>query len=259
MIRRDSAEFRKFAMHPLCARAVRLALHPKRALPLLLPLLLAAACQTVAPPGDTAVLAEPVKAGVNVPSDAPLYRVDSQASEIRLLVYRDGPLARFGHNHVMVGRVQGEIRVGAGAAPSGFRLEIPVDSFAVDPPAARAEEGEEFAAQISEPVRRGTRENMLGSDVLDAAKHPLIRIESISLAGPEWSPAVTARVVLRGVTRDLRFAAAVFRHADMLAAVATFRINQSEFGIEPFTALNGGLRVRDLLDVRIRLVARREP
>ncbi len=193
-----------------------------------------------------------------IPGAAPRYSVDPQASEIRLLVYRDGPLARFGHNHVVVGRVHGEIRAGDAAAASGFRLEIPVDSFAVDPPAARAEEGDEFAAQVSEPARRDTRENMLGRDVLDAAKHPLIRVESIALVGPRWGPTVTARVMLRGVTRDLRFAAAVLRQDDTLIVVAAFRINQSEFGIEPFAALNGGLRVRDPLDIRVRLVARRE-
>lgn len=204
------------------------------------------------------MLAEPVRTDVNVPFGAPRYRVDPQASEIRLLIYRDGPLARFGHNHVVVGRVHGEIRAGDTAAASGFRLEIPVDSLVVDPPAARAEEGDEFAAQVSEPARRDTRENMLGADMLDAAKHPLVLIESIALVGPQWAPTVTARVTLRGVVRDLRFAAAVLRQDDMLAVVAAFRINQSEFGIEPFTALNGGLRVRDALDIRVRLVARRE-
>ena len=204
------------------------------------------------------MLAEPVSAGVNFPSGAPRYSVDPQASEIRLLVYRDGPLARFGHNHVVVGRVHGEIRAGDAAAGSGFRLEIPVDSFVVDASAARAEEGDEFAAQVSEPARRDTRENMLGREVLDAAKHPLVRVESIALVGPQWGPTVTARVTLRGVMRDLRFAAAVLRQDDLLAVVASFRINQSEFGIEPFTALNGGLRVRDSLDIRVRLVARRE-
>lgn len=245
-------------MHPVCARAARLALRQTRALPLLFPLLLAAACQTLPPPGDTAVLAEPVQAEVNVPSGAPRYTVDPQASEIRLLVYRDGPLARFGHNHVLVGRMQGEIRDGGTAAASGFRLEIPVDSFAVDPPAARAEEGDDFAALVSEPARRGTRENMLGSEMLDAGTYPVIRIESIALVGPAWNPTVTARVTLRGAMRDLRFAAAVFRQDETLAVVASFRIHQSEFGIEPFAALNGGLRVRDALDIRIRLLARRE-
>ena len=204
------------------------------------------------------MLAEPVRTDVNVPSGAPRYNVDPQASEIRLLVYRDGPLARFGHNHVVVGRVHGEIRAGDAAAGSGFRLEIPVDSFVVDASAARAEEGDEFAAQVSEPARLDTRENMLGRDVLDAEKHPLVRVESIALVGPQWNPTVTARVTLRGVMRDLRFAAAVLRQDDLLAVVASFRIRQSEFGIEPFAALNGGLRVRDAIDIRVRLVARRE-
>ena len=222
-------------------------------------LLLATACQTPLPPsGDTAVLAEPAKAEVNVPSGAPRYIIDAQASEIRLLVYRDGPLARFGHNHVIVGRAQGEIRAGDTAAASGFRLEIPVDSLVVDPPGARAEEGGDFAAQVSEPARRDTLRNMLGTDLLDGVKHPLIRIESVTLVGPEWNPTLTARVTLRDVTRDLRFAAAVVRQAQMLVVVANFRLKQSDFGIEPLTVLNGGLRVRDALDVRVHLVARRE-
>jgi polyisoprenoid-binding protein YceI len=220
-------------------------------------LLLVAACQTP-PPGDSAVLAERPAMEAKASEGAQRYAVNPLASEIRLLIYRDGPLARFGHNHVIVGRVQGEIRAGDRAAASGFRLEIPVESFAVDPPEVRAEEGEEFAAQVSEPARRDTRENMLGSRMLDAASHPLIRIESIALAGPDWAPMVTARLTLRDVARDLRFAAAVFRQDDALAVVASFWIVQSELGIEPFTALNGGLRVRDALYVRLRLVARRD-
>ena len=201
---------------------------------------------------------EPSPAPVTVPSAAPRYAVDPQASEIRLLVYRDGPLARFGHNHVIVGRVQGEIRAGETAAGSGFRLEIPAESLAVDSPAARAEEGEEFAAQVSDAARRGTRENMLGADMLDAAVHPLIHIASVALIGPPWAPTVTARVTLRGTTRDLSFPAAVVRQGDGLVVIASFPIRQSDFGVQPFSALNGGLRVRDALDVRLRVVARRE-
>lgn len=54
-----------------------------------------------------------------------------------------------------------------------------------------------------------------------------------------------------------RFPAAVFRHGDELGVVASFAISQAAFGIEPFTTLNGGLRVRDVLELRIRVVARR--
>jgi polyisoprenoid-binding protein YceI len=227
-----------------------------RAACIVIPLLFAAGCQV--PPATETRPVAPSPAPVTVPSAAPRYAVDPQASEIRLLVYRDGPLARFGHNHVIVGRVQGEIRAGETAAGSGFRLEIPAQSLSVDPPAARAEEGEAFAAQVSDAARRGTRENMLGTDVLDVARYPLIRIESVALAGPAWGPAVTARVALRGAVRDLSFPAAVVRQGDGLVVIASFPIRQSDFGIEPFSALNGGLRVRDALDARLRVVARRE-
>jgi len=203
------------------------------------------------------VLAEPVAAEISVYPDAQRFVVDAQASEVRLLVYRDGPLARFGHNHVFVGRVVGEVHAGEAAARSAFRLEIPVDSFAVDPPAARAEEGADFAAEVSEQARRGTRENMLGEEVLDAARYPLIRIASVTLAGPRWNPTVTARVTLRGETRDVRFPAAVFQSGDALEVIAGFRVRQSDFGIKPFAALGGGLLVRDAMDIRMRILARR--
>ena len=173
-------------------------------------------------------------------------------------MYRDGPRARFGHNHVIVGRVQGEIRAGDSAAASGFRLEVPVGSFAVDPPQARGEEGEAFAAPVPEPARRDMRENILGSRMLDAANHPLIRIESIALVGPDWAPTVVARVTLRGAERDLRFDASVFRQDDVLTVVSSFWIDQSALGIVPFTTPDGGLRVRDALFVRLRIIARRD-
>src|SRR5712691_7477857 len=60
-------------MHPVCTRTALLVVHKTRALLLLFPVLLAAACQTLPPPGETAVLAEPVRADVNVPSAAPRY------------------------------------------------------------------------------------------------------------------------------------------------------------------------------------------
>jgi hypothetical protein len=233
--------------------------HPYRTVgrALLFPLLVLAACQTLSPPEGTAVLPVPVDIGVTLPADAPRFIVDPEASEIRLLAYRAGPLARFGHNHVIIGRVRGEIRAGVSGAASGFYLEVPVESFVVDPPAARAEEGDEFAPEVSEQARRDTRENMLGNGVLDAASQPLIQIDSLALVGPRWDPTVLARVTLRGSTRHLRFPVAVVQQDDLLTVVANFRVRQSDFGVTPFTTLGGGLQVRDTIDIRIRLVARR--
>jgi hypothetical protein len=224
---------------------------------ILFPLLLLAACQAMLPPADTAVVAGPVAAGITFPADAPRFLVDPEASEIRMLVYRAGPLARFGHNHTISGRVRGEIRAGARAADSGFRLEIPVESLIVDATAARAEEGEEFAAEVSEQARQATRDNLLGKDVLDSASLPLIKVNSVALFGPRWNPTVLAQATVRSTTRDLRFPAAVVQQGDLLTVIASFRVRQSDFDLTPFIALGGGLQVRDVIDIRLRLVARR--
>lgn len=218
------------------------------------PLLLLAACQTAPPPPAAQHTAAPAAA---LPKQGGRYVVDAGASEVRLLVYRAGPLARFGHNHVVIGRPRGEIVAGATAAKSGFRLELAVASLAVDDPAARAEEGADFSSRVSAAARSGTREHMLGKDVLDAADYPNIEIASASLAGPRWNPEVTARVTLRGAARELRFPAAVVQDGGRLTVIAKFALRQSDFGITPYSALGGGLRVRDRIDVRVHLLARR--
>jgi polyisoprenoid-binding protein YceI len=175
-----------------------------------------------------------------------------------VLVYRGGALARFGHNHVMVAPVHGQIREGVTAAASGFHLEIEAQAMQVDPPAARAEEGEAFSSEVSSENRDGTRANMLGPRLLDADQYPKILIDSAALTGPRWNPDVEANVTLRGATATVAFPAAVVEHDDTLTIVARLSLRVSDFGIEPFTALGGALQVQDRLDVRIRLVAQRE-
>jgi polyisoprenoid-binding protein YceI len=212
------------------------------------------ACQTR--PSAESVTTAPAPTSATATQNGKRYSVDAQASEIRLLVYRDGPMARVGHNHVMVGPVRGELRVSDTAAASGFSIEIPVESLIVDAPAWRAEEGEDFSAPVSDPARKGTRDNMLGAEVLDAAHFPLIRIESGALSGPRWAPEVSALITVRGVTRPLKFPAAVFEQNGALTVIAAFRVLQSDLGMQPFSILGGAIRVRDAIDIRVRLVAR---
>ncbi|MGH8747432.1 MAG: hypothetical protein ACREUK_13220, partial [Burkholderiales bacterium] len=164
----------------------------------LFPLLLLAACQALPPAGKSAVLAEPVAAEASLPAAAPRFAVDASESEIRLRVYRAGPLARCGHTPVVTGPVSGEIRAGRSAAESGFRLDVKVASLKVDQASARGEEGSEFATQVSPQARRGTRANMLGEKVLDARRFPGIHIVSVALSGPRWNPTVVARTTLHG-------------------------------------------------------------
>lgn len=183
------------------------------------------------------------------------YIVDTQASEIRLLVYREGLLARLGHNHVMTGKVNGDIIVSETAAASGFRLEIPVESFVVDLPLPRSEEGSEFSTVVSEGARQGTSKNMLGADLLDATQYPMISIESVAMSGSRWNPDVIAHVMLRGITSELQFPATVLEQNGLITITASFSVLQTGLGLQPFSILGGAIRVRDAIDIRVRVLA----
>jgi polyisoprenoid-binding protein YceI len=189
---------------------------------------------------------------------AELYRVVPEQSRARFYVYRGGPLAEYGHSHVIVARnITGTVHLAPEFRDSGFDLTIPVDGLTVDPPAVRREEGGEFASELPDQAAGRTRENMLGPGVLDAGEYPRIELRSRSLAGPAWQPDITFRLRLHGVERELTVPVAVIRQNGGLIAIGEFKVLQSEFGIEPFTALGGGLRVKDEVRVKFRVEASR--
>jgi hypothetical protein len=188
------------------------------------------------------------------------YVVNAGLSDVRFLVYRAGALASFGHNHVIQAKdIRGDIYLADDFHASGFSMTLPVTGFVVDDPKARSVEGPDFAKQPSNVAIDGTRKNMLGPDLLDAAHFPEVSIRSVSLLGPDWGPDATVRIELRGVSRDMSVPINVERNGDTLSVNGSFELKQSDFSITPFSALGGGLQVADTLRVRFHLVAQKAP
>jgi polyisoprenoid-binding protein YceI len=206
---------------------------------------------------------KPQTAPASLPPLAPLvtqgtlhYAIQPNLSEVHFLVYRAGALASFGHNHVIrATHIQGDIYLGADLQHSGFTLTLPVKNFQVDEPQARAAEGPDFAKQPSAQAILGTYQNMLGPGELNAAAYPDIRIRSVSFVGPEWAPDASVRIELHGITRELTVPIALEHASNRLIATGTFQIRQTDFGIQPFSILGGGLQVADTIKVRFHLVA----
>ncbi|MEX0915663.1 MAG: YceI family protein, partial [Wenzhouxiangellaceae bacterium] len=71
----------------------------------------------------------------------------------------------------------------------------------------------------------------------------------------DWMPVVTARIRLRDVVREVDVPVAVVRSGERLQAIGRFELLQSDFGIEPFSAAGGALRVSDRMQLRFRIAA----
>lgn len=188
------------------------------------------------------------------PAQARQFVVDREASDLRILVFPAGALARLGHAHVIGGSViDGEMALAEPWKQSALRLRIDVDALEVDRTEWREDEG--FDKTPSDSAIAGTRENLLSPAVLDAITHPLIEISSLSIRGPRWQPDIDVRIRLVGIERELTVPVALMIHDDQLIATGQISVLQSEFGLEPFTVAGGQLSVADRVQVRFRIVA----
>lgn len=222
-------------------------------------LLLLGSCQTPPATNDTTLPAAPARPTAQPAAQSVLYAISTDESDIRFLVYRAGPLARLGHNHVVQAtNVRGGIHLAPEFERSSFSLTLRVADFTVDAVGARSEEGEEFSVLPDEDAIAGTTRNMLGEKVLDAARFPHIEIVSQALRGPAWGPDVTLRVKLHGVERDITLPIAINKNDDKLIVAAQFPVKQSDFGITPLSVLGGAIQVADTVRVRMRLIARKQ-
>jgi polyisoprenoid-binding protein YceI len=96
---------------------------------------------------------------------------------------------------------------------------------------------------------------MLGSNLLDAAEHESIRIESSRIGGEFPNLEVTAGVTVKGTQHELQLPVSVNTFDRGLVAVGRIRISHADIGLRPFKAGLGTLRVADELQVKFRVVA----
>lgn len=192
-------------------------------------------------------------------SDVAIYRIDPQTSDVRLLVYRDGVLSTFGHNHVVsLKDFTGTIHAQAGQ--SRVELDIPVGQLIVDDPVVRRQEGQDFANEPSKDDIAGTRTNMLGSALLNAGQFPTIKVTGTS--GPvdaKNSAILDLSVQLVGKEVKLALPFTLKLEGEQLEASGETELSHKQLGLKPFSALLGSLRVAEQMKFRYRIRARKGP
>ncbi|MBC7918662.1 MAG: YceI family protein [Rhodoferax sp.] len=186
---------------------------------------------------------------------AQTYTIDATASTLHILVYRGGPMAKLGHNHVISSpNVQGSIWRGASLASSGFDITVPVNDLIVDNGSARAAEGDDFATNVNQEAIEGTKANMLRESVLDGARFPVIRIQSVSVQGDANAPTVVAALRIKDQTRHVTLPLALQATDSGMHIKGEFDIRQTDFGITPISVALGALQVQDTLKIKFFLV-----
>ena len=193
------------------------------------------------------------------PAENRTFRVDSDASWLRVLAYPDGPLKRFGHHHVISHHgISGTVQVAPDPLDSTFMLEIAVADFVVDDADMRALEGEDFEDEVPEKDIQGTRGNMLGEKLLNGEQFPTIQLSGTSMEGsmPDVNIVTTVKVI--GTESTVSFPATIELGDDSFVATGELELTHGDVGLSPFTAMGGALSVRDSMVFKYRIAGTSE-
>ena len=193
------------------------------------------------------------------PGEGRVFWIDGQASEVHVFVWRGGPLAGEGHNHVMrVAKMDGAAFLPNDMLKHQLRFDIvfPVSGIEVDPPELRHELGGAFDSGITSEGARGTREHMLGTGVLDAQHFPTIGLSVTQAYGEPPKMALDIQISLHGLQRHRMVPVTISRDDGEIRVSGSFVIEQSDFGIKPFSALEGALYIQDPIMIQFNVVGR---
>jgi polyisoprenoid-binding protein YceI len=177
------------------------------------------------------------------------YQVDVNASRVYVKV---GSATALGHVH----GVQGNLSSGKVTLGGAGEVVFDMTSFTADTAQARQYVG--LPAQFSQSDAQKVTANMRGGDVLDVARFPTATFSITSAAPADGQKAgdpgryqLDGRFTLHGVTQPLRFLATVEATGKpgTLHARGSFSILQTSYGIQPYSALAGLVRVADQLDI----------
>ena len=176
------------------------------------------------------------------------FRVDSDASRLRVLATPDGPLRRFGHYHVISHHgISGTVEVASNPLESSFALELSVGDFVIDDPALRTLEGEDYEKEVPQKDKDGTKANMLGERLLNGENFPTIQIQSNAIEGSMPDVNIVATISVIGAEQTVTFPANIELMDDSFVASGQLEITHGELGLSPFTAMGGAMSVGDVL------------
>ncbi len=184
-------------------------------------------------------------------ADTAVYALDAVRSRVDVVVHPDGPLAKFGHDHVIVlGAPRGFLFYPGELSQARADLRFAVTGIQVDPPQARARHALE--SQLDSAAIAGTRDNLM-QHVLEPQHWPWIDISLTDFREEAGQLSALLDISVNGQRAQLRRSFVLDRAGGEVRVTGSLQLQQLDLGLQPFAALGGGLRVAQDMEVYFEL------
>jgi polyisoprenoid-binding protein YceI len=169
-------------------------------------------------------------------------RFDARDADCRVFTYKEGLLSAVAHDLELVVRsfeidvAEDRSRIVARFDPRSIEVVDAIVDGRRSPGTLSARDKEKIRANIT-------------SDVIPVQQAPTVRFESTEIHEENGGWRVRGRLELAGRTKEIALRAV--REGD--AAVADVALHQPDFGIKPYSAMLGTLKIKPDVRVRIRI------
>jgi polyisoprenoid-binding protein YceI/protein-S-isoprenylcysteine O-methyltransferase Ste14 len=172
------------------------------------------------------------------------FALGASSGELSIEVKKRGALKAFAHDHTIAAPIESGQVTWCPKSPAASTVALRVQTkkiHVVDP-------------DFSDSDRAKVQKNMESDEVLDVAKYPEIVFvsEAVTPLEPEGATqvlSVSGKLTLHGVTRPAMIKVRITEEKGALVVVGEHVVKQSDFGMEPYSAVLGTVGVQD--DVRV--------
>ena len=174
-----------------------------------------------------------------------IYNIVPAESSLTAFVAKAGALSFLAHDHnIAVRSYSGRVVVpAAGPAQGSLELDIDAKSLAL-------------LDKVSESDRKEITHSM-NTAVLESGKFPKITFRSISISNFNGSSlTVNGDLTLHGTTKRIAVPVTVSATPQLLRATGKFVLKQTDFGITPYSAAAGSIKVKNEVVISFNIVAR---
>lgn len=171
------------------------------------------------------------------------YRFGADTGRVLIRTYRTGLGSRAGHDlTIEVTAWQGTAQVGADAATSSVALRVDAESFEV-------REGRGGIKPLTDADRAEIRKTI--RELLDITRYPAITFDSTALGGAPHDLSANGQLTIRDATHPITAHGSIKEASGEPRLRATAEVVQSQWGIKPYSAFFGALKLRDAVDIEV--------
>lgn len=186
-----------------------------------------------------------------LPAQSRTYRIVTSESSLWVYVEKAGLFSAFAHNHeIGVKSWSGSVTVPpSGTSGAAARFDVDAGSLVV------------LDKNVSEKDRAEIF-NSMHKEVLESERHGKITFQSASISNlsqsgkDEYSFTLNGDLMLRGVTKRIAVPLTATITATEIRAKGKYRLKQTDYGIKPYSAAGGTVKVRNEVTVNFSIVAR---